>query len=200
MSTAAAKDPMQIAQETWAVLKTKPGVAEHFYNTLFELKPEYRTTLFRNAKIKTQAVMLTSMLDVCVTHVRDPSILVPNLRDLGLRHCRYGCRLEDYELGGKAFIMTLEHFFGDALTPEIRMAWTWVYGVVQAVMVSTNETEEGKRLLAEYDARLSGKPVPAPARAPAAKDAPSPNNNTWQLVAVASVCVAAGAVASALMR
>ena len=191
------KDPMQIAQETWAVVKTKPGVAEHFYNTLFELNPEYKKTLFRNATIKTQAVMLTSMLDVSIKHVRDPAILVPNLRDLGLRHCRYGCRLEDYELGGKAFIMTLEHYFGDDFTPEIRAAWVWVYGVVQAVMVSTNDTEEGKRLLAEYEARLAGKPLPPIAGAVANRN--GNGDNTWKMVAVGASCAAIG-VALSLLR
>eukprot|EP00672_Neobodo_designis_P021682 CAMPEP_0174827370 /NCGR_PEP_ID=MMETSP1114-20130205/670_1 /TAXON_ID=312471 /ORGANISM="Neobodo designis, Strain CCAP 1951/1" /LENGTH=197 /DNA_ID=CAMNT_0016061009 /DNA_START=66 /DNA_END=659 /DNA_ORIENTATION=+ len=193
------KDPMQIAQETWAVLKTKEGVAEYFYNTLFELKPEYKTTLFRNAKIKTQAVMLTSMLDVCVRHVRDPAILIPNLRDLGLRHCRYGCRLEDYELGGKAFMMTIEHFMGDAVTPEVRAAWLWVYGVVQSVMVSMNDTEEGKRLLAEHDARLAGKPIPT-AVAPAASSNNQPAASWMTFAAIAAVGAAVGVAVVTFMR
>jgi hemoglobin-like flavoprotein len=187
-------DFITTVEDTWAIVKKIDGVAEHFYNTLFELRPEYRTTLFRKAKINIQAVMLTSMLDTAVRYIRQPEILIPNLRDIGLRHCRYGCRAEDYALGRQAFLSTLSHFCGAGFTPDVAAAWGWTYDVVATVMVNTADTTEGRRLLAEYDAKEKGIPMP--------KEFASPSSPTdtvlrsplfWgSLAATAAVAAVAG--------
>ena len=48
-----------------------------FYTKLFEIAPDYKTTLFARTNIKAQAKMLASTIDTAVKHLRKPDVLVP---------------------------------------------------------------------------------------------------------------------------
>ena len=47
---------------------------------------------------------------------------------LGRRHAGYNVRDEHYATVGAALLWTLEQGLGDAFTPEVRDAWSAVYG------------------------------------------------------------------------
>ena len=66
--------------------------------------------------------------------LRELEALVPVLAALGERHVGYGILEPHYDVVGKALLMTLEQGLGDAFTPEVKEAWTLVYGVVATTM------------------------------------------------------------------
>ena len=43
---------------------------------------------------------------------------------------RYGVRDSHYDTVGRALLWTLEQGLGDAFTPDVKAAWTVVYGVL----------------------------------------------------------------------
>ena len=168
-------------QRTWALAKNIDGFTDKFYERLFTIKPDYKTTLFGRTNVKAQSKMLASMLDTAVANLENPDVLVPALQELGMRHCRYGCRPEHYGPVGEALLWTIEFYLKDGFTKEVKDAWVTVYTTVVNVMTSQNETEEGKRLLAEYEARY-----PSPA-----KDCCACSGLVWKAAAVGVIAVAA---------
>jgi hemoglobin-like flavoprotein len=147
-------DATTLVENSWAqVAGLKTQFTDTFYARLFTIRPDYKTTLFARTNMKAQAKMLFGMIDVAVKNLRNPTVLIPALQDAGMRHCRYGVRPADYGPVAEALLWTFEKFLGPKFTPEVKAAWIGVYTTIQTVMTGPCETEEGKRLLAEYDAK-----------------------------------------------
>jgi len=152
-------DPVTLVEKTWAIAAGVEGVTETFYNRMWEIDPTTKP-LFARSNMKAQAQMLAVTIDVAVKHLRHPDILIPILQDLGKRHCRYGVRKSDYNPGGEALLWTLQHYLGDGFTPEVKEAWTGVWTTIANTMGAEGDTEEGRRLLEEYDAKYPREGVP----------------------------------------
>ena len=105
-----------------------------FYARLFEIAPDLRATLFRQADMADQRKKLIHMLAIAVKSLRQPEVLLPVLRNLGCRHVRYGVQDEHYDTVGLALLWTVEHTVGGAFTPEVREAWRSVYALVADTM------------------------------------------------------------------
>ncbi len=129
-------NPEQIAaiETSWAlVAPIAPQAAELFYGNLFALDPSVKA-LFK-ADLVEQGKRLMQMIDVAVKNLRKPDVLVPALQGLGKRHVAYGVTDAHYGTVGAALLQTLEQGLGAAFTPEVKMAWTAVYGTIQSVMI-----------------------------------------------------------------
>jgi len=74
------------------------------------------------------------MLATAVGGLNDLEALVPKVKALGARHVGYGARAADYDVVGEVLLWTLERGLAEAFTPEVRAAWTKVYGVLAATM------------------------------------------------------------------
>jgi nitric oxide dioxygenase len=147
-------DATTLVENSWAqVAGLETQFTDTFYARLFTIRPDYKTTLFARTNMKAQAKMLFGMVDVAVKNLRNPTVLIPALQDAGMRHCRYGVRPADYGPVAEALLWTFEKFLGPKFTPEVKAAWIGVYTTIQTVMTGPCETEEGKRLLEEYDAK-----------------------------------------------
>ena len=81
-----------------------------------------------------QRKKLMQMLTAAVKGLPRLDRLVPVVEDLGRRHVGYGVRDEHYETVGAALLWTLEKGLGAAFTPDVREAWTAVYGVLASTM------------------------------------------------------------------
>lgn len=114
------------------ILYRKMEAGKLFYERLFTIAPEVRV-LFKN-DIDAQARKLMDTLAVAVSTLRDPATLLPMLQDLGRRHVAYGVQDEHYEKVGAALLWTLEQVLKDAFTPQVREAWTALYGAVASTM------------------------------------------------------------------
>jgi hemoglobin-like flavoprotein len=110
-----------------------------FYNNLFAADPSLRA-LFRGDMAQ-QGERLMSMIGAAVGLLERPHALLPVLRSLGARHAGYGVRDEHYATVGGALLLTLEQGLGAAFTPDVREAWTVLYGVVSRTMMEAAALE-----------------------------------------------------------
>lgn len=123
-----------LVQNTWRqVVPIENEVATLFYGRLFELDPTLRS-LFHATDLREQGRKLTHMISVAVNGLTRLDSLVPAVRNLGLRHAGYGVRDAHYETVASALLWTLEQGLGDAFTPQVRHAWTDVYGLLATTM------------------------------------------------------------------
>ena len=124
---------IELVQKTFAVVAPiADDVAALFYRRLFEIDPSLRS-MFKE-DMAGQRLKLMSMLTAAVKGLPRLDRLVPVLEDLGRRHADYGIADEHYETVGEALLWTLEKGLGPEFTPEVRAAWTTVYGVLAATM------------------------------------------------------------------
>jgi len=120
-----------------AVKPIAATAAEIFYAKLFELDPNLKP-LFPAAdedKMKEQGNKLMTMLSGAVAGLSNIEGLIPVLQDLGKRHVAYRVEKSHYETVGAALIATLAAGLEDGFTPEVKNAWTEVYGVIASVMI-----------------------------------------------------------------
>ena len=77
---------------------------------------------------------LMAMIGAAVGGLGDLAKLVPAVKALGARHAGYGVTTAHYAIVGEALLWTLERGLGDKFTPDVKSAWTKVYGVLAATM------------------------------------------------------------------
>ena len=112
--------------------------AETFYERLFEIAPQYRS-LFRN-NMKKQGAMLMSTLGLAVGSLNNLETILPAVQALGRRHAGYGVTAEHYQPVAEAFLWTLDHYLGEAFTPELQEAWVAAYTILAGAMIEASET------------------------------------------------------------
>ena len=126
-------DQVHLIRKSFAELSRLEHVAALvFYRRLFELDPGLRS-LF-TSDIKEQSQKLIDMLGVLISMLERPLGLDMELRAMGARHKGYGVMDEHYATVGQALLDTLAAALGDAFTPEVRSAWTALYGAVESAM------------------------------------------------------------------
>jgi hemoglobin-like flavoprotein len=114
------------------VVQTAGVAADLFYTRLFEIAPNLRHLFPEDMRDQKRKLMV--MLAVAVQGLHDLDRLVPQVKALGARHTGYGVRTEHYQMVGEALLWTLERGLGNAFTPDVRQAWTRVYGLLASVM------------------------------------------------------------------
>ena len=83
------------------------------------------------------------MIDVAISKLDKLDVLIPVLQGLGMRHAGYGVQAAHYETVGAALLKTLGQGLGDAFTPQVRDAWTTVFGVMASVMIEAKADRIG---------------------------------------------------------
>lgn len=129
---------IQLVQESFA--KVRPiadQAAATFYQRLFEIAPSYRS-MFKS-DMKKQGAMLMSTLGLAVGSLNNLETILPAVQSLGRRHAAYGVTAEHYQPVAEAFLWTLEHYLGDAFTPELKEAWVVAYTTLATVMIEASE-------------------------------------------------------------
>ncbi len=140
----------KLVQDSFAaVAPNAEAAAGLFYGHLFELDPSLKA-LFKG-DMKEQGRKLMAMLKIAVAGLDDLGKLVPAVQDLGRRHTAYGVKDEHYNTVAAALLWTLEQGLKDGFTPDVKAAWTAVYGVLAETMKSAPAAQ----------------PAPAPAAQPA---------------------------------
>ncbi len=124
---------IELVQKTFAVVAPiADDVAALFYRRLFEIDPDLKS-MFKSDMTE-QRRKLMVMLTAAVKGLPRLDRLIPVLEDLGRRHVEYGVVDRHYETVGAALLWTLEKGLGSEFTPDVRDAWTTVYGVLAATM------------------------------------------------------------------
>lgn len=123
----------QLVQKTFEIVASiSEQTAALFYERLFELDPGLRP-LFQG-DMQAQGRKLMQMLTVAVRGLDDVGTLLPAVGALGQRHAQYGVEDEHYQTVGAALLWTLEEELGAKFTPEVKEAWTEVYGILAEAM------------------------------------------------------------------
>ena len=105
-----------------------------FYANLFRADPALKP-LFKG-DMRVQGDKLVQMIATAVGKLDQPEVLLPVLRQLGLRHAGYGVVDSHYDTVGAALIKTLAQGLGPAFSDEVREAWLEVYAIVATTMKS----------------------------------------------------------------
>jgi hemoglobin-like flavoprotein len=103
-----------------------------FYRRLFEIDPNLQR-LFKG-DIEEQSKKLLEMLAVLIAMLERPLGLELELKAMGLRHAGYGVKDEHYAMVGRALLDMLAETLDRGFTPEVREAWTALYGAVESLM------------------------------------------------------------------
>ena len=126
-------EQVRLVQESFAKVRPISEVAaDLFYKKLFELDPSLRQ-MFKG-DMKEQGKKLMSTLSFAVNGLTRLDTIVGAVEDLGRKHVGYGVKPEHYNTVGVALLWTLEQGLGDAFTPDVKFAWTEVYGLLAGVM------------------------------------------------------------------
>ncbi len=107
-----------------------PGLV--FYRRLFALDPGLRG-MFKG-DIEVQSEKLLEMLGGLISHLERTTLLEAELRLMGQRHAGYGVKDEHYGRVGQALLEMLAETLRGDFTPEVREAWTVLYGAVAEAM------------------------------------------------------------------
>lgn len=136
-------DP-DLLKGTWAdASRHGDRLVSWFYSWLFLEYPGTRQ-LFPVADMSHQRAKLVDVLGRVVSHAADLAVVVPELERLGRSHRRFGAIEGHYPAVGQALLATLEHFLGDAWTPDVEKTWTDAYATVAQVMIAA--AREAERL------------------------------------------------------
>ena len=126
-------EQVHFIRRTFAMLTRHDEVAALvFYRRLFELDPALRP-LFKG-DIKEQARKLMETLGALIAMLERPQEMDLELFAMGERHAGYGVKDEHYATVGAALLRMLAETLGAEFTPEVRAAWTALYGAVAAKM------------------------------------------------------------------
>jgi hemoglobin-like flavoprotein len=109
-------------------------IAKSFYAHLFEITPHLRK-LFTDDMNK-QGTMLMTSLELAVSSLDDPEIILPSVKALGERHISYGVKTEYYQLAKDAYLWALENHLKDEFTPALKDAWTAAFNALVEIMIS----------------------------------------------------------------
>lgn len=129
-----------LVQESFEKVKPiAPIAAKIFYTKLFELDPALKP-LFPSGDeaMVEQGNKLMMMLSSAVAGLSNLEMLVPVLQNLGKRHVEYKVKPSHYATVGSALLDTLATGLGDDFTPEVKEAWTSVYGTMATVMIDAS--------------------------------------------------------------
>lgn len=155
------KTTNELVTESWATVKsafTLEQVGALFYKNLFEQNPGLKESVFGSTDHGMQPKKLMTFIDTGLSLLDQPEKLVPVLVKCGERHGAYGLNgnfvePEHYPAVGGALLTTLAQGLGDKFTPEVKQAWTDVYGVIQAKMIEGQTNAKGQSLRAAAKAK-----------------------------------------------
>ena len=129
---------IELVQESFKTVRTiADQAAGTFYQRLFEIEPSYKA-MFKH-DMKKQGAMLMSTLGLAVGSLNNLEAILPAVRSLGQRHAGYGVTAEQYQPVAEALLWTLEYYFGEAFTPELKEAWVAAYTTLAGVMIEASE-------------------------------------------------------------
>jgi len=124
---------ISLVQNSFAVVAPiADDAAALFYRRLFEIDPSLQA-MFKG-DMADQRRKLMQMLSAAVNGLKHIDRLLPVVEDLGRRHAHYGVLEHHYDTVGIALLWTLEKGLGAAFTPDIKEAWTTVYGLLASTM------------------------------------------------------------------
>lgn len=109
-------------------------MSARFYRQLFTLDPALRG-LF-HGDMREQGRKLMSTLALIVRSIDQLELLLPAVRELGIRHANYRVEERHYATVADALLWTLAESAGASFTPPARAAWSKAYHLLTQTMIA----------------------------------------------------------------
>jgi hemoglobin-like flavoprotein len=132
-------DDQQLAlvKTTWQqVIPIADTAADIFYTKLFELDGSLRAMF--PSDLTEQKKKLMQTLTLVINSIDNLPAVLPAVQTLGRKHVGYGVKPAHYQTVGAALLATLAVGLGAAFTPEVKAAWTAVYGTLSTAMMKAS--------------------------------------------------------------
>ncbi len=133
---------VRLIRESFAVVEPHADeMSRFFYGLLFSRAPAARELFPVNMEVQ-RSRLLRAVVHV-VQMVDRPDDLVPFLRQLGRDHRKFGVLAQHYDALGHALIGALQHYSGDAWTPQVDKAWRDAYCLIGKTMQEAAAADQG---------------------------------------------------------
>jgi hemoglobin-like flavoprotein len=132
-------DSQQLAlvKTTWQqVIPIADTAADIFYTKLFELDGSLRAMF--PSDLTEQKKKLMQTLTLVINSIDNLPAVLPAVQALGRKHVGYGVKPAHYQTVGAALLATLAVGLGATFTPEVKAAWTAVYGTLSTAMIQAS--------------------------------------------------------------
>lgn len=138
---------MQLSPGSEAIVRATAGVvAEHaeeitsvFYPAMFAAHPELLRVFNRaNQAVGEQPKALAASVVAFAVQLIDPDApdFSPVMRRIAHKHVSLGIKAREYTIVGKHLMDAVGTVLGDAVTPEVRMAWEEVYWLFGTTLIA----------------------------------------------------------------
>lgn len=122
-----------VRQSFDAIWPIRRKLAALFYSRFFELAPD-AMRLFPD-DMERQHLKLMDTIAAIVGALDKREIFQSIISHTGRQHAQFGAKPPHFVVFGDALVWGLERQLGDAFTPELKEAWTTLYGAVQSEMM-----------------------------------------------------------------
>jgi hemoglobin-like flavoprotein len=131
------EDDIAMVQQSWHTIEpVKRITAELFYVKLFELDPTLRLLFSDDLQLRAQRFI--QLMDATVRGLGRADVLMPAIRELGIRHPRFGESDLHHGNIATALFWTLQKGLRDDFTPQVQSAWIKTYGVLSQTLRSAS--------------------------------------------------------------
>jgi nitric oxide dioxygenase len=122
-------DDIRLVQESWSKIEpVKQLAAALFYTRLFELDPPLRKVCGEDLAASYQR--FTQVVSATVRGLARVEMLLPAVREFGLRHPLPGETEQHHANVASALLWMLDKALRRDFTPEVKSAWIKAYGVL----------------------------------------------------------------------
>jgi nitric oxide dioxygenase len=90
--------------------------------------------LFRQDR-DVQAYTFLDNIEFLIKCVKDFEGMIPKIKRLGIKHKGYGTKKQHYPKIKSALLNTLEKYFHDEITEEVKSAWEQIYDKTAEYMI-----------------------------------------------------------------
>lgn len=123
-----------LVKSSWRrLVEDEASIAELFYARLFDQDPSLQN-LF-TGDIRAQQKKFVSTLSMVVANLDTPQVLLPKVRDLGLRHSGYGVKEEHYSTVERALLWALGRSLPEDFDAATEEAWRRAYRTLADAMI-----------------------------------------------------------------
>ena len=131
------QDDIALVQQSWRPIEpVKRVTAELFYLKLFELDPTLQLLFSDDLQSRTQRYI--QLMDATVRGLHRADVLMPAIRELGIRHPRFGGSDAHHANIATALLWSLEKGLRKDFTTQVQSAWIKIYGVLSQALRSSS--------------------------------------------------------------
>lgn len=137
------KEQVQLVRDSFKqVFDRRPELVEIFYTRLFVTEPNLRDAFPQGGR--EQEIKLESTLQLALLSLERAELLVPALKDLGVKHGELGVTEGQYHIFNEILLDTLAAEAGEFWTLEVSHAWNTVLQFISKTMIDgANEAARG---------------------------------------------------------